>query len=343
MIHVLFFSFRSYILFFSVMQKRKRITTPLTASCFFSSFIMLSHVFFLLRHSNRYILTNAYKNKCRSAIQTNSSYLSTTTTTTTTNLTMSSNLQIIARPSNERGHADHGWLKSFHTWSFASYHDPRFTNGFGCLRVLNEDRVQPTKGFGTHSHQEYEIFSYIVDGELEHKDSMGNIETIHRGEVQFTSAGTGIQHSEYNAHKSLWVHFIQIWVKPNQSNLKPSYTTKKWSDNDKLNKLCLLIDDIENKDTHGKAIGIHASISMYGSILEGNKSIKHVFARRKGYIHLIMRSGYEATNGAKIRIGGNVVLEEGDGAFITSDQINSELLIENLGNINAEFLLFDLE
>jgi redox-sensitive bicupin YhaK (pirin superfamily) len=256
---------------------------------------------------------------------------------------MSSKLQIIPRSSKERGHADHGWLKTFHTWSFASYHDPRFGNGFGCLHVLNEDRVQPTKGFGTHSHREYEIFSYIVDGELQHKDSMGNTEIIHRGEVQFTSAGTGIQHSEYNVHPSLWVHFIQIWVKPNQAQLKPSYTTKKWSDEEKLNKLCLLIDDIRNGNN--QTIGIHAPISMYASILQANHSIKHVLKRTKGYIHLIMRSGYETcgTSSAKVRIGEDVTLQEGDGAFINSEKSNAEFVIENIGNINAEFLLFDLE
>jgi len=133
---------------------------------------------------------------------------------------MSSKLEITPRRSNERGYADHGWLKTYHTWSFGSYNDPRFDNGFGCLRVLNEDRVQPTKGFGTHSHREAEIFSYIVNGELEHKDSMGNTEIIHRGEIQFTSAGTGLQHSEFNVNQSLWVHFIQIWVKPNQHHIQ---------------------------------------------------------------------------------------------------------------------------
>ncbi|CAF0946469.1 unnamed protein product [Adineta steineri] len=252
---------------------------------------------------------------------------------------MSSKIEIIRRPSNERGNADHGWLKSFHTWSFASYHNSSFP-GYGSLRVLNEDRVQPTTGFDPHPHQEYEIFSYIVDGELQHKDSMGNKEIIHRGEIQFTSAGTGIQHSEYNVHKSLWVHFIQIWVKPNQSKLKPSYTTKKWSDNDKLNKLCLLVDDIKNSNAN--TIGIHASLSMYASILESNKSVKHIFTRPKGYIHLIMRSGYEIKNGGKLRIG-DIILEEGDGAFINSNKDNNEILIENIGLINVEFLLFDLE
>ncbi|CAF3407028.1 unnamed protein product [Rotaria socialis] len=254
---------------------------------------------------------------------------------------MSSTIKITPRRSQERGHADHGWLKSFHTWSFASYYDSRFDKGFGCLRVMNEDRVQPTTGFGTHPHSEYEIFSYIVDGELQHKDSMGNKEIIHRGEVQFTSAGTGIQHSEYNVNKSLWVHFIQIWVKPNQSKLKPSYTTKQWSDEEKLNQLCLLIDDVNS--CNGKTIAIHAPLSMFASILQPNKSIKHVFKRTKGYIHLVMRTGYDVKNGAEIRIGQNVILYEGDGAFINCDELNSEFSIENISAINAEFLLFDLE
>jgi redox-sensitive bicupin YhaK (pirin superfamily) len=247
-------------------------------------------------------------------------------------------MEINARRSTDRGHSNHGWLDSYHTWSFASYHDSKFDKGFGCLRVINEDRVQPTKGFGTHSHSEAEIFSYIVDGELEHKDSMGHREIIHRGEVQFTSAGTGLQHSEYNIHPSLWVHFIQIWVKPNQSNLKPSYTTKKWSDEEKLNKLCLLIDDIQNSNEN--TIAIHASLSMFASILEENKSVKHIFKRRKGYLHLIMRNG---ENTSKIRLNGNLVLEEGDGAFINCQKSSEELLIENIGQVNAEFLLFDQE
>jgi redox-sensitive bicupin YhaK (pirin superfamily) len=254
---------------------------------------------------------------------------------------MSSKLEITPRRSNERGHVDHGWLKTYHTWSFGSYHDPNFSNGFGCLRVLNEDRVQPTKGFGTHSHREAEIFSYIVDGELEHKDSMENIEIIHRGEVQFTSAGTGLEHSEFNVNQSLWVHFIQIWVKPNQSNLKPSYKTKYWSDQEKLNKLCLLIDDIQNSNDN--IIPIHASLSMFACILERNNSVKHSFKRNKGYIHLIMTNGENKKNGAKIQIGENIILEEGDGAFINSQNISEQLSIDNIGQINAEFLLFDHE
>ena len=213
------------------MQERKKKNNHISFFFFRSVLgVMLLRTSFLLHHPHIFIPKLAYKNERWMFSETFKAHLF------TFQRTMSSQIEIVRRPSHERGHADHGWLKSFHTWSFASYHDPRFTS-HGCLRVLNEDRVQPTTGFDTHSHQEYEIFSYVVDGELQHKDSMGNTETIHRGEVQFTSAGTGIQHSEYNVHKSLWVHFIQIWVKPNQARLKPSYTTKKWSNNDKINRL----------------------------------------------------------------------------------------------------------
>ena len=252
-------------------------------------------------------------------------------------------MKITLRPSKERGHADHGWLKTYHTWSFASYHDSRYENGFGCLRVLNEDRVQPATGFGTHPHREYEIFSYVVDGELEHKDSMGNKEIIRRDEVQFTSAGTGIQHSEFNANPSLWVHFIQIWVKPNQSKLKPSYRTMKWLDQDKINKLCLIINDIDMADD--TAIPIHAALSMYASILQPNNGLKYSFKRNRGYIHMIMRSGYQTSKIpiAKIRLAPRTVLEEGDGAFIECQDSDRDCWIENIGSIDAEFLLFDLE
>lgn len=252
-------------------------------------------------------------------------------------------MKIQVRLSNERGHADHGWLKTYHTWSFASYYDSRFASGFGCLRVLNEDRVQPTKGFGKHPHSEYEIFSYVVDGELEHQDSMGNTEVIHRGEVQFTSAGTGIQHSEFNRNKFLWVHFIQIWVKPSQTRLKPSYTTKQWSDDDKTNTFCLIVDDIHSQNT--SAIPIHAPISMYATILQPQKTVKHEFKRSKGYIHLIMRNVDEQKNPLKpaVQLKPDIVMYEGDGAFIECDSLSREIAIENVGLTNVEILLFDLE
>ena len=299
--------------------------------------VMLTHAYSLLGHRHECVKRIFSKNIGRLLI------IVCTFLSASVSCSMSSSVEIVPRRSDERGHADHGWLRTYHTWSFASYHDSRYPNGFGCLRVLNEDRVQPSTGFGTHSHREYEIFSYVVDGELQHQDSMGNTEIIHRGEVQFTSTGTGIEHSEYNVNKSRWVHFIQIWVQPTETHLKPSYTTKKWSDEQKLNQLCLIIDDIHKGSD--AAIGIHGPLAMFASILEPNQSVKHVFKRSKGYVHLIMRTtdGTCAVNTVQLRLGTETILREGDGAFIHCSQSNGELTIDNVGSSNAEFLLFDLD
>jgi len=159
-------------------------------------------------------------------------------------------VQIERRPSKERGHADHGWLNSYHTFSFASYYDDRFER-FHALRVINEDRVSGGQGFGRHSHREAEIFSYVVSGALHHRDSMNNNEKIGRGEIQFTSAGTGISHSEFNAHDKDPVHFIQIWVTPAVRNLQPSYQTKNFEEKEKLNTLLLTLSpDKSDKTVH---------------------------------------------------------------------------------------------
>ncbi|OJT07148.1 Quercetin 2,3-dioxygenase, partial [Trametes pubescens] len=140
-------------------------------------------------------------------------------------------MKVIPRRSDERGQADHGWLKTFHTFSFAGYHDPQHEQ-FGPLRVINEDRVDPKTGFGTHAHREFEIFSYIVNGELEHRDSMGNVEIMKRGDLQMTSAGTGIRHSEHS-HGSKQVHFLQIWSVPSTRGLTPQYFTRHFTDEEK--------------------------------------------------------------------------------------------------------------
>ena len=173
------------------------------------------------------------------------------TTNGTNGHNAAANLKITKRPWNARGFADHGWLYSFHTFSFASYYDPDHAE-FGPLRVINEDRVRKGTGFGKHSHAEFLIFSYIVDGELEHKDSMGNLEKLRRGEVQFTSAGTGISHSEYNRNKEEEVHFLQIWVSPNKRGLTPSYITRKFTDEvktDKLLRIMEIVDRHSGKDS----------------------------------------------------------------------------------------------
>ncbi|KAK4989251.1 hypothetical protein LTR50_003357 [Elasticomyces elasticus] len=240
----------------------------------------------------------------------------------------SSNLKVTKRPWNARGHADHGWLYTFHTFSFASYHNPKFES-YGPLRVINEDRVEKGTGFGTHSHSEFLIWSYIVNGELEHKDSMGNLENLRRGEVQFTSAGTGIRHSEYNRNKEEDVHFLQIWAKPNVRGLKPSYCTRKYPDSMKEDRLLRIM---ESTDRHNGAEGetepipLHADLSMSASILSPGKSVTHELVKegeRKVYVHVVMSGRTQPSEGAKIKVG-DVVLGEGD------------------GKNKAEFLVFDM-
>ncbi|EME46962.1 hypothetical protein DOTSEDRAFT_85588 [Dothistroma septosporum NZE10] len=268
-----------------------------------------------------------------------------TTTATTTNGT--SNLKITKRPWNGRGHADHGWLYTFHTFSFASYYDPKYES-FGPLRVINEDRVERGTGFGRHSHAEFGIWSYIIQGELEHKDSMGNLEKLRRGEVQFTNAGTGISHSEYCRNQEEDVHFLQIWAKPNVRGLKPSYCTRKYTDEMKTDKLVRIM---ESKDRHSgqdgptEPIEIYSDLSMDASILTPGKKVEHQLVKdgeRNVYVHLVMNDRKQPkTGGAKIKIG-DVELGEGDGAFVKGASGPAKIEVESIGDKPAEFLLFDM-
>eukprot|EP01089_Gocevia_fonbrunei_P012078 TRINITY_DN2761_c0_g3_i2.p1 TRINITY_DN2761_c0_g3~~TRINITY_DN2761_c0_g3_i2.p1 ORF type:complete len:270 (+),score=45.60 TRINITY_DN2761_c0_g3_i2:99-908(+) len=244
------------------------------------------------------------------------------------NLMTTSEVSIEIRKSSERGYANHGWLDTFHTFSFADYHDKKY-QGWGCLRVINEDRVGSGRGFGMHPHSNFEIFSYVVSGELDHTDSMNNEEKIHRGEVQFTSAGTGIYHSENNTNPEQKVHLLQIWVRPRVSGLKPSYTTMKFEDSQKKNNLLKILGP-ENSD---KWIKINSDIHIYSSLLEEGNEVKYVWKGEKGYVHLIQ-------NGGKIEINGQV-LQEGDGAFITSKP-GDEIIIKGLSKKSSEFILFDI-
>lgn len=275
------------------------------------------------------------------------------TTSTTTSPSPSANkngstsiLQVTKRPWNERGKADHGWLYSFHTFSFANYYDPKYES-FGPLRVINEDRVERGTGFGTHAHAEFGIWSYIVHGELEHKDSMGNLEKLRRGEVQFTNAGTGIRHSEYNRNQNEDCHFLQIWAKPNVRGLTPSYCTRKYPDELKQDRLVRIM---EAKERHGgkegdtEPIEIYADVSMDASILSPGKSVEHELVapgKRNVYLHLVMSDRQQPkTGGAKISVGGTV-LGEGDGAFIKAEG-PGVVQVESVGDSQAEFLLFDM-
>ncbi|KAF4548200.1 Hypothetical protein D9617_30g011040 [Elsinoe fawcettii] len=274
--------------------------------------------------------------------------MSTTTTTTSapTAFGPSPPFTVAKRPWNGRGHADHDWLYTFHTFSFASYYDPKYES-FGPLRVINEDRVKRGTGFGTHSHAEFLIWSYIVNGELEHKDSMGNLEKLRRGEVQFTSAGTGIRHSEYCRNEEEDVHFLQIWAKPSVKGLKPSYKTRKFEDSEKKDKLCRIMESVNRvkPDSDEGPIPLHADLSMDASILSPGKKVVHELVKdgdRNVYLHLVMTGRTQPkTGGAKIQVG-NVTLGEGDGAFVRTKSGTKTVEIESVGDKDAEFLLFDM-
>ncbi|GAB7356767.1 hypothetical protein MBLNU459_g7663t1 [Dothideomycetes sp. NU459] len=268
-----------------------------------------------------------------------------TTTTATTNGTSSFKVQ--KRAWNDRGHADHGWLYTFHTFAFASYYDPRHED-FGPLRVINEDRVEKGTGFGAHSHAEFLIWSYIVKGELEHKDSMGNLENLRRGEVQFTSAGTGIRHSEYCRNREEDVHFLQIWAKPYTRGLKPSYVTRNFTDDMKTDKLCKIMEDVarhNGKDAESEPIPLHADLTMSASILSPGKSVEHELVKdgpRNVYLHLVMSGRTQPkTGGARIKVG-DVELGEGDGAYVKGASGPGKVQVASVGDKPAEFLLFDM-
>ncbi|KAH7885784.1 RmlC-like cupin domain-containing protein [Phlebopus sp. FC_14] len=266
-------------------------------------------------------------------------------------------IKIVPRFSADRGQADHGWLKTFHTFSFANYYDPRHES-FGSLRVLNEDRVAPRTGFGTHSHQQFEIFSYVVSGKLEHRDSMGNTEVLSRGALQMTSTGTGISHSE-KANGPQQVHFCQIWAMPRagQGRGKPAYFTRNFTDEEKKNRFALVVapdnapEVTLNREDSGPA-PVRSQLWMYASLIERGVSLSHVPAgkgQKKGYIHVIQKSGYNPgkAGGASVRVGSEadgpkLELREGDGAYMMYES-GAELKIENDGQSVAEVLLFDIE
>ncbi|KAJ3102595.1 hypothetical protein HDU96_009584 [Phlyctochytrium bullatum] len=262
------------------------------------------------------------------------------------------------RRSNERGGADHGWLNTKHTFSFAGYYDRRF-EGFGPLRVLNEDFVEPDNGFGAHGHRYYEIFSYIVDGSLEHRDSMGNKENLPRGYVQFTSAGTGITHSEMNRSKKDSVHFLQLWAKPDTKDLRPSYATTHVPDEAKLDKphltpliipsslqkqLVAAKKEYRGSDALTQLIGIHQDLYMFASLLNSGKTTRHepVGDNRIAYLHVVM-TGTDAALEVSTADGSvKASLKEGDGLFINDLSQANELVFKSVGGGRAEFVFLDM-
>ena len=227
------------------------------------------------------------------------------------------------RRASDRGRADHGWLDSHHTFSFASYHDPKHM-GFRALRVINDDRVAGGQGFGSHSHRDMEIISYVLDGALAHKDSIGTGEVIRSGDVQRMSAGTGVVHSEYNASPNVPVHFLQIWIQPDKQGIKPSYEQKTFNDPDKRGRLRL----VASPDARDGSITIHADANVYAGILgAGDHAELAVRPRRFAWVHVAR---------GKVRINGTE-LGAGDGASFDSEQT-----LELEGIDEGELLVFDL-
>ncbi len=231
---------------------------------------------------------------------------------------------IAVRKSADRGHADHGWLNSYHSFSFADYYDPQ-AMGWGPLRVINEDRVQPGKGFGTHSHRDMEIISYVLEGQLQHKDSLGNGEVIQPGDVQRMSAGTGVQHSEFNPSPGAPVHFLQIWLEPEQGGMAPSYEQKFFGHADKRGRLRL----IASHDGRDGSVTVHQDADVYASLLNPGEQVSHALAAgRLGYVHLV--SGAIRVNGIALKTGDAAKIEAEQELVIATDE-NSELLLFDLG------------
>jgi hypothetical protein len=230
---------------------------------------------------------------------------------------------ITVRKSDARGHANHGWLDSRHTFSFADYYDPR-EMGFGSLRVINEDRVQPGMGFGTHPHRDMEIISYVLEGALEHKDSLGTGSVIRPGDVQRMSAGTGVLHSEYNPSPREPVHFLQIWIEPKVRGVKPAYEQKTYSADDKRGQLRL----VASPDGANGSVSIHQDARVYAALLDGDEALTYVVPDgHRVYVHV--------ARGA-VQVNGQA-LGAGDGAKIAAE---SQLRFTN--GRQAELLLFDM-
>jgi quercetin 2,3-dioxygenase len=227
------------------------------------------------------------------------------------------------RKSQDRGYADHGWLKSYHSFSFAGYQDPAHM-GWGNLRVINEDCVAPGKGFGQHGHRDMEIISYVLSGELAHQDSMGNVKGIPPGDVQRMSAGTGVMHSEFNHAEGQSTHFLQIWIEPNVIGIPPSYEQKTFPTNEKRGALRL----VASPDGAQGSVTIHADAALYAGLFDGNETAEFALdAARKGYVYLVR--GALEVNGHRLKAGDAALLEK-----------ESRVALAN--GTDAEVLLFDL-
>ena len=227
------------------------------------------------------------------------------------------------RRSDARGHANHGWLDSYHSFSFADYYDPQHM-GFGALRVINEDRIAPGSGFGPHGHRNMEIISYVLDGELAHRDSMGNGSVIRPGDVQGMSAGTGVMHSEYNHAQDRATHFLQIWIEPDQFGLAPGYEEKRFDEAQKRGRLCL----IASPDGQDGSVVVHQDVKLYAGWFDGAESAEvPITPGRRAYVHVAR--GEIVVNAVALKAGDALKLIDESCAVLSAGK-------------QAEVLLFDL-
>lgn len=230
---------------------------------------------------------------------------------------------MVIRPGDQRGFADHGWLRSNHTFSFADYYDPQHM-GFRALRVINEDRVQGGMGFGSHPHRDMEIISYVLDGELAHRDSMGNGAVIRPGEVQRMSAGTGVVHSEFNNDADRTVHFLQIWILPERNGIRPSYEQKPFSETERQGQWRL----VASRDGREGSVTVHQDVNLYARLMAGGETARYeVPPARYSWLH-VARGSVEV-NGRQLEAGDAAAFEPGE-------------IAELRGRQSAEVLLFDL-
>jgi redox-sensitive bicupin YhaK (pirin superfamily) len=230
---------------------------------------------------------------------------------------------IHVRKAVERGHFDHGWLDTFHTFSFADYYDPEHVH-FRSLRVINEDRVQPGHGFGTHPHRDMEIITYVLEGALAHKDSMGTGSTIQPDEVQRMTAGSGVLHSEFNHSPSNPVHLLQIWIFPDRKGLQPSYEQRKFPVEEKLNRLRL----VASPEGAEGSVRIHQDARLYASVMEAGKTVRHDATGRYAWVQVA--SGEVSVNGRMLKAGDGAALEEESAVDITGRAGRSEILLFDL-------------
>ena len=227
------------------------------------------------------------------------------------------------RKSADRGFADHGWLKSFHSFSFAGYHDANHMN-WGNLRVINEDRIEPGTGFGTHGHRDMEIISYVLTGELAHKDNMGNVVSIPPGDIQRMSAGSGVMHSEFNHAPKETTHFFQIWIQPNEFNIEPSYEKKTVPPASKRGRLALLASN--QPDAH--SVKIHADAALYAGLFDGDEQFAMELREdRRFYVHLVKG---QLTVNAQTLSAGDALLIEKESSLVLAHGTEAEVLVFDL-------------